>query len=621
MIYWPNVGATGNEDAKLQDWLRWMTRGPWDVDNDGDGIMDSVWTDLNLPLITSREGKLLKALIAFYIEDMDSKLDINATGNNSQVNDAASGQTMSSNKYAMKFANQANPNQWPQGTGYGTAEISQRPLYGTSTEYNEMLMGKLGRYASADSTDTVPGQTTNDVASTILERNRADSPSNFGSPAPLVGYPQSQFPMAVQGKSGLGLDLLGNPILVEAGTINETTNDPYEFRILSAGQSDRPIKINDYERLIRYNDLDRSSLPRRLEFMGTSFTPTATGYTDRVRSISPRNVHLSLPTFPLNFSNPRYTGQGGNVTNQSRRVSSFVQFVEAYAKNKKPDISASIPNRYFPNAALKRLFPIEFMQNRPLDLNRPLGDGKDSNSDGVIDDADESFQAAIYSPASSIIDEYARDTSAELIPRPFPAPNPYPFRPYYDPDLEIAPAALRTRYTGNQAKQLLARHLYCLAQLILPAHHRFSNHYADATLVKTAPNTDLPTPAERARILAQWAVNVVDFRDADSACTRFAYDANPFELNNTADGPVYWAPGNDPVNDGVVWGLEQPELVLTEALAFHNLNVRRDPGNPNNYQQLRTPQGSMFLELLATRTTAVLVVMLPCPQPSEACTH
>jgi hypothetical protein len=31
--------------------------GPWDVDNDGDGIRDSVWADLGFPVQTARDGR------------------------------------------------------------------------------------------------------------------------------------------------------------------------------------------------------------------------------------------------------------------------------------------------------------------------------------------------------------------------------------------------------------------------------------------------------------------------------------------------------------------------------------------------------------------------------------
>jgi hypothetical protein len=64
------------------------------------------------------------------------------------------------------------------------------------------------------------------------------------------------------------------------------------------------------------------------------------------------------------------------------------------------------------------------------------------------------------------------------------------------------------------------------------------------------------TGSSDTKSMAQWAVNVVDFRDADSTMTRFAYDKNP------ADG---WTPGTD-----VVWGLERPDLIIHEALAWQS---------------------------------------------------
>ncbi len=40
--------------------------------------------------------------------------------------------------------------------------------------------------------------------------------------------------------------------------------------------------------------------------------------------------------------------------------------------------------------------------------------------------------------------------------------------------------------------------------------------------------TRRPTQEILARRIAQWAVNVVDFRDPDSIMTPFEYDVNPF---------------------------------------------------------------------------------------------
>src|SRR5690606_6531296 len=95
--------------------------------------------------------------------------------------------------------------------------------------------------------------------------------------------------------------------------------------------------------------------------------------------------------------------------------------------------------------------------------------------------------------------------------------------------------------------------------------------------------------------------------------TRFVFDENPF------DG---WSPPAEPAPaQNVVWGVEAPELILSESLALHDVRVRntdRDNGvgtlkpdsdpavaDPNDTDpstdQVRKPEGSLFLELYCPR--------------------
>jgi hypothetical protein len=59
---------------------------------------------------------------------------------------------------------------------------------------------------------------------------------------------------------------------------------------------------------------------------------------------------------------------------------------------------------------------------------------------------------------------------------------------------------------------------------------------------------------------AQWAVNVVDYRDPDSRFTRFQFDTNP--TDGWGADTAGWNAAN------VVWGAERPELVIAQTLAW-----------------------------------------------------
>ena len=73
---------------------------------------------------------------------------------------------------------------------------------------------------------------------------------------------------------------------------------------------------------------------------------------------------------------------------------------------------------------------------------------------------------------------------------------------------------------------------------------------------------------EYRKMVAQFAVNVVDFKDADSIMTGFEFDIEPFDSTGwEVDGVLTSTAEPDRF---VVWGAERPELLLTETFAFHD---------------------------------------------------
>ena len=116
--------------------------GPFDVDNDGDGIRESVWIDVGFPVQTAADGRTYKPLAAILCLDMDGRLNVNAHGNIADVDQyrlrSTPGTTASSAESAMTVPPAAICNNtgatFPlvqRGEGYGPAEISLFPLFST----------------------------------------------------------------------------------------------------------------------------------------------------------------------------------------------------------------------------------------------------------------------------------------------------------------------------------------------------------------------------------------------------------------------------------------------------------------------------------------------------------
>lgn len=572
---------------------------PWDVDNDGDGVADSVWVDVGLPARTLPDGRRYKPLAAILCVDLDGRLNLNAHGTLVQTdpryyqadNIQLDGVPQNANWILAAgndtdgdtFPDGENPSilppteppesfdhrfRWFRGLGFGPAEVNLGPLFqlltktsgspaGWQTLYAVLLRGRAdavppipGRYGErsllpAAPPFPAPGRT---GAGDFLLANkffsfpadwRLNLPQPFGpGNGTIYGSPPD-----MMGIMSVGLDLRGRPLYLQPQNLwgVAITDNPYKIDL--SPRRGRGVIVAGQQ-----DQLDAPFSPTELEAILRPFDRDSASLPQRLKQLVPdivRMRHLvtseswDVPV-PSIAGSKRWRDSGGGLLlhiAQRFTVTNPLEWRLLFS----PDVAAGLR----------------------LDINRPLGDSIDNNNNGVIDEPLES--------------RYGLDGWPYQTPS---GPGP---AVVFDHDSDGVAGA------EEDPRQALARHLYVLMMAV-----------ADLTYVDTITGSR----TETARMLAQWAVNVVDFRDRDSIMTRFVFDENPF------DG---WNPTEDLQH--TVWGCERPELLISETLAFHDRRTEdladfgyaypteNEPKEEEqgdgvkDLDQRYRPQGSLFVEL------------------------
>jgi hypothetical protein len=530
-----------------------------------------------------------------------------------------------------------------RGLGYGPAEIqipavsANLPVV-TPVMANQLRSLVVDRYRSNYGVQ-VPGRPGADFLDTLLHGWR---PAIFTAGS---GYGASIDPF---GRGGVALGRDGNLVAAVSGrpiatgttppadSIDEAVNDPYESDPTGRFGGDSLYSFGELEALLRSNDFDVEMLPQRL----------------RTRLLDLIQAH---PEFANLFTTISKSDDSPVVSGGSDGLTSF--------RSTQRFLSALIASRGgggLNNRQMGQLIAPELRLGRKLDVNRPFGNGVDdspaapNNGFGAIDEPREIAPGVLLPTTAgnalpnvgvataTVAGVFAAGpyearafsvlpTSGQTIPAAFDNPPP-PFNipaPRYnimdrvdesvfDPnnpafihpfDIE---RDLNDGPLGRQvtARQLLARHIYVLL-MALTRDYTFPS--MAETFNTVPPRTTAATfnaDVFKARRLAQWAVNLVDYRDPDAIMTRFVFDPTPF------DG---WSPPAEPAPpEFVVWGVEAPELIFSESLAFHDVRVRdieEDTGTQKrkddavdpdpNTDQIRKPEGSLFLELYCPRSQVI----------------
>ncbi len=582
----------------------------WDVDNDGDGVADSVWVDLGMPARSTPDGRLYKPLFAILCLDMDGRLNLNAHGCLAQTDNTYGNPVQPTTEIPIPnpnatFAGSPIPQPTlPRGQGYGPADVNLRPLFqglaDPDVAYSAIFTGDGtwdGRYGGPQQ----PGLAGNDPLS---YNQHFDYPNNYPSAPFSYGSPPD-----MKAQMAVGLDLRGQPLYAMLGGIwtNAGSDDPYELNLsqnTSRGLSspsaapDNPFSVAELERLLRPFDRDATRLPDRLAQLTYLYDDP---------DDTPDEGFQPYPVFPTPYTNRH------NITTESWSL-------PCPSVALPPELRAfGLPKHVTDLLAAKGvtanwddLFPPELLAGLRMDINRPFGNGRDgdgidNDNDDLVDETDET------TGCNGVVDEPTEAFNGENFTQ-FDQ-NGDPITPVFcdpsngsDVDGDGMPGAAIDR---KLARQLHARHLYVMMLLLM-------NYTPDA---------------DDARQVAQWAVNIVDFRDRDSIMTPFEYDIKPFTDDDaSAPTPIpgTWDVDGDLATDehnttpaverGVVWGCERPELLITETLAFHDRRTEdlatdptlkkttddptgTPPDNDDDFDQVWKPEGSLFIELYNPWTT------------------
>lgn len=566
--------------------------GPWDVDANGDGIPDSVWIDAGLSPVSGPDGRLYKPLVAVHIVDMDGRININAVESlertKARVTPSLANFRTTSGVIPVTGGTlpMGAPDNNAFGLGYGPADVS--------TALSGVIAPNLlrSRYAG-DRKD--PGNNQN-----------AETPFNPSTNHVFLTTDSLPSPFAEVATPGFG----------PADSATSPTNASDDDFICDT----RPVpRVPDfYSGLPATDREDQSNLPGIQVSIDTGYgSPPdyharAMPYLDAHGNMiwagrflgrydnldDPYEINLLSPDThdnPFDLGDLEALHRVDIAYEQSRAVERLVDGGIATTIQQYTTHSFSIPVPPTIGSGLHR--------GLAADVSGLPGDGLKRSLRELFAARIMRVRAAGAMPATypQAFAQAERIMAPELIRGEKLDVNRVmiPNKP-----VGVIPGKTHTppeRVLLLAEKEQFARHLFNLLMLV-------SDQGELASFGIPLPGGNLNDQrVQHIRRLAQWAINVVDFGDADSVMTRLRYDVNPFnELE------VFDAAGNviDTTDMGIVWGMEHPEMVLTETLAFHDRRVEDgdagggtlDSGNDADLDSNIEPEGAAFFELLCTRS-------------------
>ena len=589
------------------------------VDNDNDGVADGRWLSEVLPMVRRADGRSIRCDVSILVKDLDGRINLNAHGTTRR-------HSQTGKPYRARSEYGYLRRTVPIGMGFGPADIDASGLFSTVTQFATdgstvpslglWFDGRLAPIGSTwdvllrgDADAAVPSYPLTDAAPWLQRRpapvlgtvlGRYSGPGS-GGVAGIAGQEalsqnqDSEFFMApygsLVGKANSFSDFKSRLQVATQAPANgkgvasllfyspdidsDVVDHPYELRLdrnaprfgsnVAAGDqaADNLFTLNELERVLRQFDPDASQLsPRLAAVLGARLRE------DRDEDGQTDSGETDPDLKEAGDDNPWDDGE--DRLRDNKRPNGILDKNEDTNGNGYLDLASDVNGSGFrdtpedrnQNGQLDRYWPREASnppdfprQSWERDFTQPLRD---------LITTDSWDTPGLTGLAAKKIEKYLLDnpkTAADFSPDlvsglRFDVNRPIPFlfldastgHVYEDRN---GNGNLDSGEDGNGNGRL---------DPFATSNQQYCKH-----LFYVLMALGVSTPKDA----AQWAANIADFRDADSVMTAFEYDPTPSD-GWSIDGDLTTNDGNR----GIVFGVERPELVITEAASWG-----KDPGN------------------------------------------
>ena len=567
--------GTANQEGGGRNLLSSRKEGfAYGADNDGDGEVDGVFVNVGLPQQFNANGDPVNYDVSALIVDLDSRYNVNAHGSLAAYTYSLDSSTphvgwvrtgtSSRRTWTGSVATTgsvANPLVFgmPIGSGYGPAEINGRWMFPTSS------------YPSAGSKDSASPPT---ETYALLSLAGAEQTSQSGLRANGSRY-NSGIPTprltSLEGRYGEGRFATTASVndLISSGS-NVLASTSFPLALPGAPRVD--------DTLSQYSDQGVNTslvpLPAGVGMPQTWWSGSSTYNWVTSGNVSSRGSYNAPPDL-----------HGRMVTTTSTSSSTDVVPRLCYAKPEwgpsetqddpyEVRLASNAPRNtaYLTSGTADNVFSIAELEPvlRPYDrdsfqlpqrLATLLGGVAEESKLRITTDSWDT--TAITGTAASNVRDWLRE--AERLRR---GPPVGPFPVYGANSVtgviggEISRGErfnLNRPFTAAKPVDYDATH---------PYYRQRQAYFKDLyTAMVAVSGTTAPPSAQTKRKYAQWAANVVEFRDADSTMTPFEFDLDP--INGwSCDGDVTSDSGE--TDREVVWGAERPEAIIAATSAWED---------------------------------------------------